>query len=124
MVVAAVGYAVYESARNGDGSVPVTGGDSNSVAIVNQAIADQLALRYPEPSSVDIINEQIAIAQLDSGPSSVEMVTTEILAALEAREAARKAALGEIVAEYQEHLRQSRLTSAWAQEHVAQYVGG
>ena len=163
MVVAAVGYAVYEAASNGDGGSTATGGDSNSVAIVNQEIARQLALRYPDPSSVEIVNEQIALQLLDSGPSSVEIVNeqialqlldsgpssveivneqialarpirdtgerssvetvnAEIQAALDAMAAERKATLEGIVANYQEHLRQSRLTSAWDQEHVAQYV--
>ena len=139
MVVAAVGYAVYEATSNGDGGSTATGGDSNSVAIVNQEIARQLALRYPDPSSVEIVNEQIALQLLDSGPSSVEivneqiaratpnrdtgerssveMVNAEIQAALDAKAAERKAAFEEIVADYQEHLRLSR-TNVWGRGYL------
>ena len=119
VVVAAVGYAVYEAATNGDGGTAATGGDSNSVAIVNAEIARQLALRYPEPSSVEIVNEQIALARLDTGPSSVEIVNEQIaLAKLDTGPSSVEMVQKEII----EELRQRSITEAWEREYVAQLV--
>ena len=85
LVVAAVGYAVYQSATSSGDPAPQAF-DSPAQAIVQSQIDAAAAVRGSEPNSVDVVNAEIAraaaLAGLGTGPSSVEIVNAEIEKAL------------------------------------------